>query len=196
MCVGHASGPSKTTTTESIAMKVTRSARRLFFVYGIVLVAFPAGMACVEGEPASPFHTASVWNTVPAGPVDGQSEAETDAGSGTDRDADLDINADIPTDVVEAGCPRDLPDACPSLAPSWMNDVQGIINHRCSPCHVPGGVEFPRVDLSTYAKVHQSFGAILSNVYACVMPPPDAEAPTPAERQALLEWLVCMAPDN
>jgi hypothetical protein len=77
-----------------------------------------------------------------------------------------------------------------------MNDVQGIIDHRCSPCHFPGGIEYPKWDFSIYANVRQSFGSILSNVYACNMPPADAAPPTPEERQMLLAWLVCAAPDN
>jgi hypothetical protein len=179
-------------------MMVTRSARLLFVLHGSAFIALSAGMACTAGDPASPSYSGSSWIPLARG-VDAQAETHPDSDTYWDGPSDtpFDMNAEIATDVVEASCPRgDLPDACPSPAPSWMNDVQGIVNHRCSPCHFPGGVEFPRVDFSSYAKVHQSFGSILNNVYACIMPPPDAAAPTPEERKALLAWLVCMAPDN
>ncbi len=54
----------------------------------------------------------------------------------------------------------------------------------------------PAFDYSTYAGVHANFGAMLSTLAACLMPPPDAGQPTLAEREALLAWLVCAAPDN
>jgi hypothetical protein len=37
---------------------------------------------------------------------------------------------------------------------------------------------------------------IESMVFTCRMPPADQPQPTPAERQALLGWIVCEAPDN
>jgi hypothetical protein len=36
----------------------------------------------------------------------------------------------------------------------------------------------------------------LNQVYACTMPPATAAKPTTQEREALLEWLVCGAPQN
>jgi hypothetical protein len=37
---------------------------------------------------------------------------------------------------------------------------------------------------------------VLTEVYACQMPPVDADPLSATERQALLAWLVCGAPNN
>lgn len=98
-------------------------------------------------------------------------------------------------DAGVSACPRDLPAACPSPEPSWDGGVQAIFEAKCVPCHQPGGLAFDR-PFTTYAGVHKIFGDVLSQVYSCYMPPPDAGALNPAQRQAMLGWLVCGAPDN
>jgi uncharacterized membrane protein len=95
-----------------------------------------------------------------------------------------------------AACPNDLPAACPQPPPSYKNDVRSIIDRRCNGCHANGGVAARRNDFSTYDNVANQRSAILNQVYACYMPPPDAGQPTPDERQKLLGWLVCKAPNN
>ena len=99
-------------------------------------------------------------------------------------------------DMGVALCPNDLP-ACPSPAPSWKSTVLPIMNTRCISCHGPGGSD-PSLPLNTYDEIYQRRGTILSETYACKMPPPDAGVlpPEGAERKILLEWLVCGAPDN
>jgi hypothetical protein len=124
----------------------------------------------------------------PAGPIPADSQVE----SSTAFDADP---ADGP-DTMDAGCPHDLPDACPSPEPSWVNDVEPIVDQTCNACHGVGGVEQPVFDFSTYEGVHKDFGAVLNSVYSCLMPPPDAGGLMRAEREALLAWLVCRAPNN
>jgi uncharacterized membrane protein len=75
--------------------------------------------------------------------------------------------------------------------------VNGIIQTRCSVCHVPGGAE-PNRPYQTYAQiaVPDTRRAILTQVYACRMPPAGALPLTTDERQALLAWLVCGGPNN
>ncbi len=93
-------------------------------------------------------------------------------------------------------CPNDLPAACPAPAPSYANDVAPLIQRRCTPCHFPGGVAAMGMhDLSTYARVFAQKREVLTQVYACKMPPADAGAPTPDERRTMLGWLVCGAPE-
>lgn len=102
---------------------------------------------------------------------------------------------DGPTDAG-ASCPQDLPAACPNPPPSYAAEVLGVFQRRCFVCHTDGGVAAGRRDFSTYDKIFAQRSPILNQVYACQMPPPDAGQPTPAERAALLGWLVCKAPNN
>jgi hypothetical protein len=149
-----------------------------------------AASACTQGEPADSLlpDDAQVSADVPA--------MVADAG-GDVVDASIDIALDAAFDMAqEPSCPTDWPDGCVPPVPSWMNGVQAIINKRCYPCHFPDGVEYPRVDLSSYKAVHGIYGPVLSLEKACAMPPPDAAQPTPAEREELVAWLICAAPNN
>ena len=93
-------------------------------------------------------------------------------------------------------CPNDLPKSCPTPEPSYANDIVPLVKERCFPCHDTGGAAGPKFDYSTYAGVYQNRVNILNRVYACTMPPADAGQPTKTERETLLGWLVCKAPDN
>ncbi len=101
-------------------------------------------------------------------------------------------------DSGDAGssCPKGLP-TC-SAAPSYANDIAPLVAARCVACHSPGGVAADR-DLTTWAGISNLESTVLAQVYSCMMPPADAgpgDALTPAEREELLQWLVCGAPDN
>lgn len=93
-------------------------------------------------------------------------------------------------------CPHDLPASCPTPPPSYARDIQPILATRCLGCHGDGGVAQSIHDYTTYAGVLANRSAILDQVYVCAMPPPNAGAPTTGERQKLLAWLVCGAPDD
>lgn len=93
-------------------------------------------------------------------------------------------------------CPSDLPAACPATVPSYEGEVQSVFVSRCWGCHADGGVAQQGNDFSTYDDIFEQRSAVLNQVYACQMPPSDAGALSPAERQALLAWLVCKAPNN
>jgi hypothetical protein len=100
--------------------------------------------------------------------------------------------------VSDAGaCPHDLPDACVADAPSYSATVSLIIQKDCVYCHYANS-PIAKFDFSTYAGVSTNQGPFLDQVYACNMPPADAAAfaLTDVQRQELLEWLVCNAPDN
>ena len=104
----------------------------------------------------------------------------------------------VPPDMTPVpNCPSDLPAACPSPAPSWAADggVQAVIDARCVICHKPGGLAFDR-PFTNYADVFANRGDALDQVYSCYMPPPDAGQLAPSERQELLGWFVCGAPNN
>jgi uncharacterized membrane protein len=95
-------------------------------------------------------------------------------------------------------CPGDdAPTACPSPAPSFMGEVQSIIQAKCTTCHAPGGIE-ARFPLVTYQqiKVEADPGTMYRQVLTCRMPQAGAPPLTDVERQALLTWLFCGAPNN
>jgi hypothetical protein len=94
-----------------------------------------------------------------------------------------------------ATCPDDLPADCPEPTPSYQDEIAPIIADACVPCHGPGGPESTR-DLSTYQAVFDQRVDVLGQIYGCRMPPHGAAPLEPDERQALLGWLVCGAPDN
>jgi hypothetical protein len=99
---------------------------------------------------------------------------------------------------TEAGtmCPNDLPDTCPTPTPSYTGSVSAIITSKCNGCHADGGVGQSTEDFSSYDRIHSRRGPILSQVFGCLMPPPDAGPLTATERAQLLGWLACEAPDN
>lgn len=84
---------------------------------------------------------------------------------------------------------------CPTPAPSYAGSVSAIIQNRCASCHSPGGQEaaFP---FDTYQQVFNYRGPMLNQLYACRMPPSTAQQPSSQERDQLVGWLVCGAPEN
>ena len=100
------------------------------------------------------------------------------------------------SDGGPTSCPDDVPAACPTPAPSYANEVAPLIARRCAPCHLPGGIEAQTHDFSKYDVLHAQKGSVLSQVHACLMPPPDATPPTDTERAVLFGWIVCGAPQN
>jgi hypothetical protein len=92
-------------------------------------------------------------------------------------------------------CPNDLPASCVTPAPSYATTVLPILNANCVSCHAPGGVDASR-PLETYQEVYDMRSAVLDQVYSCKMPTAGSPQPSTTERQDLLMWLVCGAPQN
>jgi hypothetical protein len=91
-------------------------------------------------------------------------------------------------------CPDDLPEECPSPAPTWSADVAPIVARTCATCH-DGAIQSPI--LQDRDTIFASRGPVLDQVYACLMPPPTSGlALDDDERAAFLGWLVCGAPDD
>jgi hypothetical protein len=103
--------------------------------------------------------------------------------------------ATLPDMAVASACPNDLPMACPSPAPSWDGGVRPLIDEFCVGCHQAGGLAFDK-PFTDYGLVYQQRGGMLDQVYSCYMPPPDAGQPDESQRQQLLGWFVCGAPQN
>lgn len=91
-------------------------------------------------------------------------------------------------------CPNDLPQDCPT-APSYQSDIAPLLQQHCVVCHSPTGLESER-PLNSYGAVYGQRSEVLTQVYGCQMPPPDMPPLSRADRQLLLRWLVCHAPNN
>jgi hypothetical protein len=113
----------------------------------------------------------------------------------TEKDAAVVDDLGGSPDAGVLDCPNDLPQACPTPAPSYVSEVQPLIANRCVPCHSPGGLASDR-PLDDYTNVYKRRGTVLNEVYTCLMPPADAGQLSDAERKQLLSWLVCDAPNN
>jgi hypothetical protein len=92
-------------------------------------------------------------------------------------------------------CPNDLPASCPASMPSYQTDIAPLLQNRCVPCHNPSGIESAK-PLNSYSAVYGLRSTVLTQVYGCQMPPTGAQPLDAAERQELLTWLVCQAPNN
>ena len=98
-----------------------------------------------------------------------------------------------PTTTV---CPNDLPPACPSAVPSFSRDIQPLMQGQCGTCHSASGTAPDRRFL-TYADAFSQRSAFLNQVYSCKMPPLGAvEGFSVPNRELVLTWLVCNAPNN
>jgi hypothetical protein len=104
-----------------------------------------------------------------------------------------------PIGTPRPGCPSDLPpDTDCATASPFYADVAPIIAARCSVCHHAGGLE-TKYTFDTYAEVHDNTAIrtrILTQIYACRMPPPCAPDLSAEERRTMLKWLVCGAPER
>jgi uncharacterized membrane protein len=72
-----------------------------------------------------------------------------------------------------------------------------VFQVSCVPCHNPTGQE-PQISFTSYQQIEVWAGPIHSQVFeACAMPPAGAtQTLTDPQRQMLLDWLACGAPDN
>jgi hypothetical protein len=91
---------------------------------------------------------------------------------------------------------------CVSPTPSFSTDVEpSFLNVFCSSCHGPGEPENSLFDCSSYAGVSTNLSTMPGTLYDFVstdqMPPSYAAMiPTQAQREVLLNWINCGAPDN
>jgi uncharacterized membrane protein len=94
-------------------------------------------------------------------------------------------------------CPDDLPTDldCPAAAPNYSVVVSRIVTERCGGCHFAGNPFSSQVFVD-YDGIYAARRTMLTQVYGCNMPPPDAPQLTFEERGALLKWFVCGAPQN
>jgi hypothetical protein len=93
-------------------------------------------------------------------------------------------------------CPFETP-VCPDPVPSYSGEVSAIIQTYCVDCHGPGGQESIR-PFATWQDInaHAYAGPMQRQVLGCLMPPADAPPLPDAQKQALVAWLTCGAPNN
>ena len=101
-----------------------------------------------------------------------------------------------PGEVVD-NCPDDLPTDvdCPAAAPKYSPVVARIVSERCLGCHYQSN-PFSSQAFVDYDSTYAARRTMLTQVYGCNMPPPEAPQLTLEERGALLKWFVCDAPQN
>lgn len=91
---------------------------------------------------------------------------------------------------------------CPDAIPSFAGDVYpNVFGAVCARCHAPGGEE-SNIPLTSYQQIYGTGGTEAREIYfqvfqACLMPPASApERLSDAQRQKLLDWFGCGAPDT
>ena len=95
-----------------------------------------------------------------------------------------------PTDST---CPADEQGACSATALTYDTGIGELLSERCSPCHAADGVEAVRI-LTDYRHVFGQRTGIGTQLVACAMPPVGAPPLSSSERQQILDWLTCRAP--
>lgn len=90
-------------------------------------------------------------------------------------------------------CAPTAPSECPNPAPRYA-DVAPIFEQRCASCH--NGAKDAPWPLDTYGHVADWATVVRDELLQCLMPPEDSgvEMP-PEERQAILVWVRCGAPE-
>ncbi len=101
-----------------------------------------------------------------------------------------------PIGMPRPNCPNDLPpdNDCATATPVYA-DVAPIFASRCSVCHHSGGYETMYL-FDTYDQIYANRGRILTQIYACRMPPSCAPNLSGDERATMLKWLVCGATES
>ena len=104
---------------------------------------------------------------------------------------------------MACGCPgpsspcTNPPSSCPSQVPSYQGEINAIIVGGCLPCHDPTTGQDQPPALNGYTAVAAGAGSSLDQLAACKMPTADSGfVLTAQQRQDLLTWYVCGAPNN
>jgi hypothetical protein len=95
-------------------------------------------------------------------------------------------------------CPKDdYPRPCPSPPPSFSADVLPVFQAKCDGCHGPGKLR-ASTPLTTWDEIQKLLPTVVVYVVNCRMPNvAEGGTPlTPAERSTMLDWFVCMTPNN
>ncbi len=88
-----------------------------------------------------------------------------------------------------------VPVTCPQTTPSYATDVSPLLYSYCTSCHQPNGSQSGK-PLDTYSSVSSLSSKVSSKIADCSMPPNGSPQPTAAERDVILSWIACGAPNN
>jgi cytochrome c peroxidase len=91
---------------------------------------------------------------------------------------------------TDPGMPR-----CEGDAPSYRAEIAPMLQGRCLRCH-QASAPAERWLLDDRAHVVALAASVAGQVRGCQMPPPESPPLADAERQRLLSWIACGAPDN
>ncbi len=94
-----------------------------------------------------------------------------------------------------SSCAGNVPVTCPSVTPSYATDVSPLLYTYCTSCHAPNGSQSGK-PLDSFAAVSSLASKVESKTADCSMPPSSSPQPTAAERDVILSWLACGAPNN
>jgi hypothetical protein len=100
-------------------------------------------------------------------------------------------------DAATISCTATFPSGC-TTAPSYSQAIAPLVQRTCNGCHAAGGVAADR-DLTTYKNVARLETTELIELNSCAMPPADAGPDamlSAAEREEILQWLICDYPNN
>jgi hypothetical protein len=106
-----------------------------------------------------------------------------------------------PVDAPVACPPAPVDPPCPDAAPTFYDVYQNVFLPTCVVrCHEPGGLDSGH-PLMSYQQIYGTDGSTAKAIYnqvfqSCLMPPPNQpEVLTDQQRQKLLDWFGCGAPD-
>ncbi len=94
-----------------------------------------------------------------------------------------------------SSCAGNVPTTCTQTTPSYATDVSPLLYQYCTSCHQPGGSQSGK-PLDTWANVSNLSSKVESKVADCSMPPSSSPQPTAADRDVILSWIACGAPNN
>jgi len=102
-----------------------------------------------------------------------------------------------PAPASSPACSATLPSdqACATSTPSYAADVAPIVQADCLPCHFTGNTYSSQV-FETPKQLHDNRQLAETQLYRCQMPPADGGTIDTMDRETLLAWLACGAPDN
>lgn len=90
-------------------------------------------------------------------------------------------------------CSVNVPESCPDPSLSYAASIGDILSSNCQPCHAAGGVE-RAVPLTDYSDVSKRLTSIAGQLETCTMPPAGSPPISASDRQTVLDWIVCGAP--